>query len=1287
MAAAAAAADAAGAWRRLRQRRLLQVATVQLPGAVRQALEDQQLDGWRNSLWTPLLEKCGKQRAWQEATDLLNVARCHGAIPSSYMLNLALRAVVSSVAWKVALDLLFQAEHRNSVSFNTTGLALASAKQWAHGLALLGAQRQVRIPLDVISYNTLQHGLAGGSCWRLTLHLLKTMGSPLQPDDATYSAAIVACGRALQLSQVLRLAMLGGLSSRNAAISILTRSRQPQAHREALQLADSLGDRQDVVTHTSLAHTIPAQDLLVSLRQKRLEPNRLTLRALRSSARRGSARSNGAGEPPGAWALALQHLPSDHAELGALALGCARAHRWRAALGCAAPRALGAQMAAGYACQAAGRWQLLAPATHRAVLTAGTESRNLEAQQPGLHHLLLSWYLTRVSRTALATFQKRQHARWGVLDLLLPPALSGTLGQLRVADLCEDRLLRDLRLWLSFQFSFTHSFTWQMADAQALERQERSLEGEFGGTADGSLSGTHTWQKPQGDKQHENFRYNNVRFLQEQNKDATKALDRVEEERDEAFAAIAQWEEKRLQIQSDFGKLQQELAETEEKCNVSAAEIHKRDEQIRVLSEQNRSLLDMLEQEELTVKERQTQIAELSATQAKLQKISDDYNVVKATGNQQLLGAYNEIAKFEEELRNAQSETGQLKEAERNFAAQAKADIEALEVKLRDSKDMNVQYLQQIQHNEVFEHRLAEAINRLRETLDELTVQKKGIKMQLDMDAENRDKWMQSKAEVERRKDGLEKMVDALRQALRGAEEQNTRMQEENKAGSDNFRQLGDKVYALMDQLRQHQTDLKKTEAGGVEKQKKIGSLEKQSQNLQQQLQMEVDAKLSAEAEARNAAQMQALLQKKNKMLEEALQLALKAQEKVEKRLLELKEKTEALQTQNDYLGTRIDGNEEDKGALRYDLRRTEDELRQATAVNGQLLQKRVEVEDRFNEVEAEKVAVKAELDYIKREDMLDETGRTKPILIESESKLIERLQINEFLYSSQQARNPVPMLVEKISHLLEMLHTTQVQSDMYLQDLQRSNSMLQGLRDKNKNLYEKVQMCETWKMRALLKIASNEFEMRSSVKGHKSSIKEGNALYLDGLQYSNKEIGELKKLIQNYMKEESVKEIRLQDNNLDKTAVPLICELMDLCPYLTKLDLRRNRLDNDALADLQGFVERIPGVTTLVKDPVSGDLRARSGNQVRLVILLEDQSPPDPEAPPSPTADLTEDQAGLAADGFLSSAAGVTSQGRLQGPDGPSGGTTRTMAVPQKPGGAGKPLGDGTATTLPPIS
>merc|ERR1712151_671683 len=205
-----------------------------------------------------------------------------------------------------------------------------------------------------------------------------------------------------------------------------------------------------------------------------------------------------------------------------------------------------------------------------------------------------------------------------------------------------------------------------------------------------------------------------------------------------------------------------------------------------------------------------------------------------------------------------------------------------------------------------------------------------------------------------------------------------------------------------------------------------------------------------------------------------------------------------------------------------------------------------------------------------------------------SESKLIDRLQINEFLFSAQQTKNPVKMLVEKVSHVLEMIHTAQTQSDLYLQDLQRSNSMLTALRQKNMSLYEKVQMCETWKLRALLKIASNEFEVRQDVKGH-NKAKDGSALYLDGLQYTNKELEELNKVITNYMKQDSVKEIRLQDNALDKSAVPALCSLINLCPYLTRLDLKSNKLDESAINDIQSYLERVPGVTSVQKDPATG--------------------------------------------------------------------------------------------------
>jgi len=772
-----------------------------------------------------------------------------------------------------------------------------------------------------------------------------------------------------------------------------------------------------------------------------------------------------------------------------------------------------------------------------------------------------------------------------------------------------------------------------------------------------------------GGGQNNNFRQRNMRFLQEQNKE-----ENAEQERDEALAVVQKHEARMGEIEKDHRRLQQALADSEQMCNQSAVDIHGRDSQIQVLNEQNRSLMDNLEEEERICKGREGTVRDLDAKQANLLRISDQFDKLKETGNQQLTAAYSERAKLEEDFRNAQSETNQLKEAEENFVAQSKIDIESLEQKLRAAKDKNVEYLQAIQHNEVHAHRLSQGIQRLRETLDELTVQKKGISMQLDMDQQNTDKWTQSKAEVERRKAALERTVDALRQSLRAAEEQNQQMQDDNMAGADNFRQLGDKVYALMDQLRQHQMDLRKQEQNGVEKQKRIEGLDRQSKILQDTLQNEVDTKLAAEADARNAAQTQALLQKKNKMLDDALQLALKAQEKVEKRLQDLNDKAAALQTQNDYLGTRIDGNEEDKGALRYELRRGEDELRQTTATNSHLTQKHTEIEDTYNQLTADHAALKAELDYIRREDMLDESGRTKPILIESESKLIERLQINEFLFSAQQARNPIPMLVEKISHILEMIHTAQTHADLYLQDLQRSNSMLTALRQKNMGLYEKVQMCETWKMRALLKIASNEFEMRQGVQGH-TRARDKHSLYLDGLQYTNKELKELHAVITSYNKQDSVKEIRLQDNQLDRTSVPYLTQLVDLCPYLTRLDLKRNRLDDAAINELQNFVQRIPGVTAVNVDPVTGDIKAKSGAQNRFVIVLEEQSPPDPdvEVAPSANAMYEEDLSGQVADAFLATGAGITSQTRLQGPNamqgsvGGVGNTTRTLLPPQR--------------------
>lgn len=806
-----------------------------------------------------------------------------------------------------------------------------------------------------------------------------------------------------------------------------------------------------------------------------------------------------------------------------------------------------------------------------------------------------------------------------------------------------------------------------MPDSRAPLGGTLAASGTFG-TMDVGGGGDEGLEKT---SRHASHREHKVRFLRSKNEEMNLELTTVEQERDEALYELSRWDEKRLEIQQHYEHLKHEHMAAKQASDQSALTIQNLDEQIRTLSAQNRQLLDAVDEEEREAKEKAQNAEKLEKTFEELQKVKEEYDKIKETGQQALAKAMTEIAKYDEELRNAMNETEQLREAEENFAAQAQADIAVLEEKLKEAKDKAVEYVQTIQHNEVYEHKLNESLQQLKETLEELSMQKKGIRAQLELDVSSKDNWTMSKAEIERRKDNLEKTVDTYRQALRAAEEQNARMLDENKSGADNFRQLGDKVYALMDQLRQHQTDLQKSEAFGQDREKKIIEYDRQVKDLSEQLQNEVDAKLAAEAEARNSAQVQALLLKKNKMLEEAHQMAIKAQEKVQKRLQELTDKMNALNMQNEYLATRIDGNEEDKGALKYELRRLEDETRQAQAKNAQLLQERASTEDKFNNLDAETAAVKAELDYIKREDMLDESGRTKPILIESDSPIMERLQINEFLYSAQQTRNPVPMLVEKVSHVLELLHTAQTQSDVYLQDLQRSNTMLTALRQKNMALYEKVQMCESWKLRALMKIASNAFEVRQSVQGHRVA-KVHEVLYLDGLQYSYKELEQLRKLIDNYNKAEFVKEIRLRDNALQTMSVQPLTNLIEQCPYLSRVDLRGNKLDFAAQDALKAFVEHIPGITSVTKDPVTGDIKAKSGNQVRLVLNLEDQGPPDPASPTSAAAaalGATNPQ-GAAADTFLASAAGLSSQHKpvhandALGVSGP-----RTVQVPQRGG------------------
>merc|ERR1719440_1490256 len=341
------------------------------------------------------------------------------------------------------------------------------------------------------------------------------------------------------------------------------------------------------------------------------------------------------------------------------------------------------------------------------------------------------------------------------------------------------------------------------------------------------------------------------------------------------------------------------------------------------------------------------------------------------------------------------------------------------------------------------------------------------------------------------------------------------------------------------------------------------------------------------------------LLKKKNKKVEEAVTASQLEQEKAEREIHDVNERVSGLQTQNAFLASRIDGQEEEKNAMKAEIKKVADRINEVAKENKRFRDEIDKSEEQIATVQSEKVNIASQLEYIKREDVLDEAGRQRPILIQStESDLLEKLQINEFLYEAQQARNPVPPLIEKIAQLLAMLHEGQARADTYLGDVSKSNSLVSALRQRNMALFSRTQMFESFKTRALVRYVMN--------------LVEGDLvtdLHLDGLNFSNREINEMINIFQKYDATDKVYVISLVDNTLDEDSINLILQLVFLLPYLKYLDLRRNCYGADAIKTFEDKLKEMEGVTSVVRN-ANNVLNVHSGNQLRLTVDVSEQMP-----------------------------------------------------------------------------
>merc|ERR1719401_1755418 len=342
-----------------------------------------------------------------------------------------------------------------------------------------------------------------------------------------------------------------------------------------------------------------------------------------------------------------------------------------------------------------------------------------------------------------------------------------------------------------------------------------------------------------------------------------------------------------------------------------------------------------------------------------------------------------------------------------------------------------------------------------------------------------------------------------------------------------------------------------------------------------------------------------------------------------------MSEKASQLQTQKAYLESRLDTQEEEKNTLKLDIRKKHDRTSQLTTENSSVRDTVDKLQEDIANANADKENLIRDLAFIKREDALDEAGRQRPILIQSsESDLVEKLQINEFLYEAQQARNPVPPIIEKIAQLLAMLHEGQARADQYLGDLSKSNGVVSALRQRNMTLFSRTQMFESFKTRALLRYVMNLIEGELVTD-----------LHLDGLSFGPREISEMMALFQRYESLDKVYVISLVDNGLDEDSINLLLQLIFSLPYLRSLDLRRNCFGADGIKKIEDQLRTMEVVTGVIKS-AKQVINVHSGNQLRLSIDVSEQMQKDRVAQEVDFS-VQQDLSHKDADPFVSSAAG----------------------------------------------
>lgn len=614
----------------------------------------------------------------------------------------------------------------------------------------------------------------------------------------------------------------------------------------------------------------------------------------------------------------------------------------------------------------------------------------------------------------------------------------------------------------------------------------------------------------------------------------------------------------------------------------------------------------------------------------------------------QLSGGYEQTKARILELRvviaQRQEETQKMRGESVSASSQLAVDAEMIRNHSEMLEKKNRMLLENIAKHEKLWAIETSRISDMKNALQDVREQQAGLRIKLGATLEEREEFVRQRAELNQRVRHAQSVHESNLSIFANKESELETLVAKRREQDKHIREVRDKEYMILEKIRQTQVDLKKTESENSHIARKAESASKLRDSASARLK-ELKSKIDeALAETTNLKNEKLKLEQATFESAEALQSL---------RLLSTKRNNELRRVEDELapavviqaqLRNQLESSQFDRNQADVDLqilrRKLEAESTNYQQTEFELRDQELTQAELLNQVES----LRGELSRVTR--TRESSGVSQPYLIKPADQnvnLLDRLQINQFLKYAQSMLQPIPPIVEKISEILGLLQSTQDKSDMALVELARSNAIVAALRRVALELSEKSENLDAFKSRSMRTYITNAIEEDAS-----SRI----SLNIESLSVAKGELEVIFETITRLDAAERISEIRLNDNLISDTALPVLMRIIFDFPYLAHLQVARNQLSQQGVTMLINQLKTMDGITavtvTLGKEPVQlgrisnppigALIEARSGKLLRVVLDATQQSEKQALEPPVPKAPVIDSEI----DRYLSSPAGI---------------------------------------------